>query len=81
MKDIHKSKDFIEHKINLPSIEIDQEAIRFKFSDNSGTNLFWIDLFRSQQDFQRELAENIYKAFTDCIKQIRLQDEKDNCTS
>ena len=55
------SEGQFEHEVRLPSIEIDKDAIRFRFADHSGTNLFWIDLFRSHQDFQRELAENIFK--------------------
>ena len=71
------SEGQFEHEVRLPSIEIDKDAIRFRFADHSGTNLFWIDLFRSHQDFQRELAENIFKAYTDCIRQDKPFDDSE----
>lgn len=58
----------LEQLVSLPSIQIDKDAIRFKFQDE-GINLFWEDLFIGQRtvNFQAELMKNIFKAYNEII--------------
>lgn len=51
----------------LPNIEIDKEAIRFEFTDGSGVNMFWVNLFMPAQQFHNELLMNIFRAYNECV--------------
>jgi len=57
-----------QEKKNLPRIEIDRDAIRFEFVNGAGTNLFWIDLFRSNGAFHNELTSCLFRAYNECVK-------------
>lgn len=58
----------VDLQVSLPSISIDDGAIRFEFKDG-GTNLFWEDLFVGQRypNFQAEIMRNIHKAYIEVL--------------
>jgi hypothetical protein len=59
-------REFIQDKQRLPIVSIDKDALRFEFR-GEGHNMFWVDLFRSNRDFQNELANNLFKAYNECV--------------
>jgi len=58
----------VELPVMLPSVTIDEKALRFDFGD-TGENLFWEDLFRGQRysNFQDEIMKNLFKAYNQCV--------------
>ena len=64
----------------LPTIDVDKLAIRFTFTDESGCNLFWSDLFIGQrhENFHIEIMRNIHRIYNECVENNihpRLEDE------
>ena len=60
--------NLVESRVSLPSVQIDDKAIRFEYEDG-GVNLFWDDLFIGQRypNFQAEVMRNVLRAYNECI--------------
>ncbi|MBK7380487.1 MAG: hypothetical protein IPJ03_16150 [Ignavibacteriales bacterium] len=59
----------VELPVILPSIQVDEKALRFNFEDD-GVNLFWENLFIGNQSpsFQTEVMRNLLRAYGECIE-------------
>lgn len=60
----------IIYGVKTTNIALDKDALRFSFSDGSGVNLFWINLFSPMpnQTFQDEILRCLFKAYNECVK-------------
>ena len=75
-------KEFIRNNYtppNTPTIEIDKDAIRFNFKDGT-SNFFFEDLFtgNSQPDWQTQVMRAIKKAYDECVRSSKTDNEEDN---
>ena len=66
-------------KREKPTIEIDKDAIRFNFKD-SNSNFSFEDLFtgNSQPDWQTKVMRAIKKAYDECVRSSKTDNEEDN---
>ncbi len=60
----------VEDEVLLPTIDVDKLAIRFTFTDGSGCNLFWSNLFVGQghENFHVEIMRNIHRVYNECVE-------------
>ena len=73
-------KEFIrqEYQVNTPTITIDSNAIRFCLKEG-GNNFFFDNLFtgNSQPDWQTKVMRAIKKAYDECVRSSKTDDEED----